>query len=85
MRVKSRAEHVLIHLEGDVIIEGDVHIQDPRRLSDTLNDASRPFIVVTDATVTFPSTHQAQAQHRDMLLVLKSAARLIYPVASKAA
>lgn len=85
MRVKSQACRVVIHMEGDVVIEGDVHIQHPRRLSDTINDSDRLFLVVTDATLTFPCADPCRAQHHDMLMVLKSAARLILPVASTAA
>lgn len=84
-RAMSLAEVVRIHMEGDVIVEGEVHIQQPRRLSDTLNDASHPFIVVTDATVTFPPQAQRPPGHFEMLMVLKSAARLICPLVAQSA
>lgn len=85
MRAMSLAQTVRIHMEGDVIVEGEVHIQHPRRLSDTLNDGSHPFIVVTDATVTYPPHTRRPPEHLEMLMVLKSAARLVCPVVAPAA
>ena len=48
------------------------------RLSDTLNDARRPYMAVTDATV-WRVGETGSADHRDFVLVAKSAALLAAP------
>ena len=83
MRAMADSEWVTIMLEGGGMVEGEVHIQRHRRLSDAFNDGTKPYIVVTNATITHPDPYRRPPERRDVVFLLKSAARIVYPLDSR--
>jgi hypothetical protein len=84
MRAVAESEWVAIALEGGGRVEGEVHMQRHRRLSDAFNDGTKPYIVVTNATITYPDPDRHPPERREVLFLLKSAARIIHPLEAKA-
>ena len=51
MRELSLAENARIVLEGGAIVEGEVYLRRDQRLSDAINDPTKDYIAVADATI----------------------------------
>ena len=80
MRELSLAENARIVLEGGAIVEGEVYLRRDQRLSDAINDPTKDYIAVADATIYPPATVGGSPEKRDVVLVSKRAAYMVYPL-----
>jgi len=85
LRSTTRAESVRVILEGGISVEGEIHLQPNRRMSDTFNDSDKPYIVITHAVIRYPDSENRPVETHEMILLLKDAARMVYPLRSRAA
>lgn len=80
MRRMALTERVRMVLDDGTSIEGEVCRAHNERLSDALNDHSKIFVAVTDATIEDGNGGAISAEPQQVILVAKHAIRMAFPL-----